>query len=389
MNRPGDGPTPSVIAPGAALGVFGGGQLGRMFAHAAQRMGYRVHVFTDRQDSPAGHAAEHEVVAPFNDLERVEAFAERVDAVSLEFENVPTKALDAAARHARVHPSADVLSATQHRVLEKQFLQQAGAPVGPFVAVDSLDSLRSAVEEIGLPSVLKTARMGYDGKGQKVLKDQDDLEAAWSELGGGECILEAFVEFTREVSVLVARGLDGATAVYGPIENHHENHILDLSLFPAPETNPSIPVEAERIGRLVAQQLEAVGLICVELFETADGRLLVNEIAPRPHNSGHLTIEACRTSQFEQQVRALCGLPLGDACPLRPAAMANLLGDLWEGGEPDWNAALAHGVSLHLYGKKEAKRGRKMGHLTALGDTIEEAKQRVLGARTALKTLKT
>ncbi|MEO0529232.1 MAG: ATP-grasp domain-containing protein [Planctomycetota bacterium] len=272
---------------------------------------------------------------------------------------------------------------------EKTFLVEAGVPVGPFAPVNSLDELHAAVETIGLPAVLKTAQMGYDGKGQRVLREASDLDTAWAAIGPGECILEAFIDFTREVSMLVARGVDGEMVLYGPIENEHANHILDVSVLPAPETTQEVAAEAARIATAVAEHLDAVGLICIELFQKADGSLLVNEIAPRPHNSGHLTIEGCRTSQFEQQVRAVAGLPLGSPESVAPAAMANLLGDLWfdaEGTprEPNWPAALAAGASLHLYGKESARPGRKMGHLTVLSDSHNAARQ---DARTARERL--
>lgn len=378
-----------VLLPGATLGVFGGGQLGRMFAQAAQRMGYRVHVFGTHRDSPAGQVADHEHVGLLSDLRSVASFALGVDAATLEFENVPTDSIAVAERHTPVRPGSHVLRATQHRVREKTFLTEAGVPVGPFAAVASQEELRVAVETIGLPAVLKTAQMGYDGKGQRILRATDELDEAWSAIGPGECILEAFVHFRREVSMLVARGVGGETVLYGPIENEHANHILDTSVLPAPETAPGVADEAARIAKRVAEALDAVGLICVELFETAAGGLLVNEIAPRPHNSGHLTIEGCRTSQFEQQVRAVAGLPLGSPDSVAPAAMANLLGDAWvadDGAtrEPNWPAALRAGASLHLYGKEAPRPGRKMGHLTTLADEPDAARQDARKARAAL-----
>lgn len=377
------------LPPGATLGVFGGGQLGRMFTHAAQRMGYRVYVFTPHRASPAGMVADHEHVGLLSDVRSVASFALSVDAATLEFENVPTESIAVAEQHTPVRPGSHVLAATQHRVREKTFLVDAGVPVGPFAPVNSLDELRTAAASIGLPAVLKTAQMGYDGKGQRVLRNENDLVTAWTAIGPGECILEAFIDFTREVSMLVARGVDGQTVLYGPIENEHANHILDVSVLPAPGTTPEVAAEAGRIATAVAEHLDAVGLICIELFERADGSLLVNEIAPRPHNSGHLTIEGCHTSQFEQQVRAVAGLPLGLPDSVAPAAMANLLGDLWfdtEGTprEPNWPAALAAGASLHLYGKESPRPGRKMGHLTVLGESPEAASEKARVAREAL-----
>lgn len=379
------------LLPGATLGVFGGGQLGRMFVHAAQRMGYRVHVFTPHRGSPAGMVADHEHVGLLSDQRSVASFALSVDAATLEFENVPTDSIRVAEQHTPVRHGSHVLHTTQHRVREKTFLRDtAKVPVGPFAPVNSLDELKAAAGELGLPAVLKTAQMGYDGKGQRVLRTEADLTEAWSAIGPGECILEAFIDFTREVSMLVARGVDGETVLYGPIENEHANHILDVSVLPAPETSAAVEEDAARIATAIAESLDAVGLLCVELFECEDGTLLVNEIAPRPHNSGHLTIEGCHTSQFEQQVRAAAGLPLGAPDSVAPAAMANLLGDLWfaEDGtprEPNWSAALKAGASLHLYGKESPRPGRKMGHLTLLADTPEAARERARAARAALR----
>lgn len=384
-------PNAGPLLPGATLGVFGGGQLGRMFTHAAQRMGYRVHVFTPHRGSPAGVVADHEHVGLFSDQRSVASFALSVDAATLEFENVPTESIAAAEQHTPVRPGSHVLHTTQHRIREKTFLAEAGAPVGPFAPVNSLEDLRAAAQQLGLPAVLKTAQMGYDGKGQRVLRNESELADAWAAIGPGDCIFEAFIDFTREVSMLVTRGVDGQTVLYGPIENEHADHILDVSVLPAPATSATVAAEAARIATLIADKLGLVGLLCVELFEKADGTLLVNELAPRPHNSGHLTIEGCHTSQFEQQVRAVAGLPLGLPDSVAPAAMANLLGDLWfaEDGtprEPNWAASLAAGASLHLYGKESPRPGRKMGHLTVLGDTPEGVREKARAARAALRS---
>lgn len=384
-------PTDSPLPPGSILGVFGGGQLGRMFTQAAQRLGFRVHVYSPDAHSPAGCVADREFVGPMGDLERIEEFARTVDVATLEFENLPTKSIAAAEKIIPVRPGSHVLHTTQHRFREKSFLRNAGVPVGDFAPVQSLESLVAAVEQLGLPAVLKTSELGYDGKGQVVLRDKSELEAAWEKLGPNDCLLEAFVPFQREVSMLVARGLDGETVLYGPIENCHANHILDTSVLPAPATSPATAAQAADIATTVVQQLDAIGIICVELFELPSGELLVNEIAPRPHNSGHLTIEGCRTSQFEQQVRAITGLPLGSPESVAPAAMANLLGDLWFGEndqqhQPNWAASLASGSVLHLYGKSDPRRGRKMGHLTALGQSPESARQRVVEGRASLQT---
>jgi 5-(carboxyamino)imidazole ribonucleotide synthase len=283
-----------------------------------------------------------------------------------------------------VRPSGTALHTAQHRIREKTFLAQSGFPVTPFRHVVTLDQLRTGVAALSLPCVLKTAGFGYDGKGQRLIKAETEIEAAFAALAGREAILEAFVDFVCEVSVVCARGADGATVHYGVIENHHERHILDYSLAPA-RVSPTVARQATEIAASIIEQLDVVGVLCVEFFLTRDDKLFVNELAPRPHNSGHLTIDACVTSQFEQQVRAVCGLPLGIPEQLRPAAMANLLGDLWQHGEPDWRAACAApNVKLHLYGKHEARPGRKMGHLTALAETTDEALRAVRAARAAL-----
>lgn len=374
------------ILPGATLGVLGSGQLGRMFALAARSMGYRVHTFSPEPDSPTGQVADLEVVADYHDLEAVRAFARGVAVVTFEFENVPAATAQAAAEYTPVRPAGAVLHTTQHRLREKTFLASAGFPVTPFRSVHSAEELREAVLALGTPAVLKTAGFGYDGKGQVKIASPDDVEQAWRALGNQDALLEAFVDFEREVSVVAARGLDGSFAHFGVIENAHRNHILDVSVAP-PDLPPEVSASAVAIARGIFEALDVVGVLCVEFFLTRAGTLLVNELAPRPHNSGHLTIDACVTSQFEQQVRAVCGLPLGSTEQLRPAAMANLLGEVWQAGEPDWAAACAvPGVKLHLYGKQQARPGRKMGHLTALAGTTAEAERLVRAARAALSS---
>jgi len=375
------------ILPGATVGVLGSGQLGRMFAIAARRMGYRVHTFSPDDDTPTGQVADREVQGAYDDLDAVRAFARGVDVVTFEFENVSSAAAEAAAEHAPVRPAGAVLHTTQNRMREKSFLARAGFPVAPFAAVHSAEELEHALAALGTPAVLKTAGWGYDGKGQVKIAAPEEAAAAWADLRTGEAVLEAFVDFALEVSVVGVRGLDGAFAHFGVIANDHRHHILDVSTAPAPTSLvPEATVrEAVEIARGILEALEVVGVLCVEMFFTRDGRLLVNELAPRPHNSGHLTFDACVTSQFEQQLRAICGLPLGSTELLRPAAMANLLGDLWSGGEPDWAAACRFPeVKLHLYGKAAPRPGRKMGHLTALAATADEARRRVLAAREAL-----
>jgi 5-(carboxyamino)imidazole ribonucleotide synthase len=272
----------------------------------------------------------------------------------------------------------------QQRLREKGFLAGAGLPVPPFVPVRSVEDLREGLARLGYPAVLKTAAFGYDGKGQSKIASVEQAEAAFDAIGRQEAILEAFVDFEIEVSVVAAHGLDGSFVHYGVTENSHWNHILDVSVAPA-RVPPDVAREAVEIARTVLERLDVVGVLCVEFFLTRDGKLLINELAPRPHNSGHLTFDACVTSQFEQQLRAVCGLPLGSTELLRPAAMANLLGDLWENGEPDWAAACSFpDVKLHLYGKTEPRPGRKMGHLTAMAETPERAAEHVLAARRAL-----
>jgi 5-(carboxyamino)imidazole ribonucleotide synthase len=372
------------ILPGSIIGVLGGGQLGRMFAMAARRLGYRVHTLAPEHDTPTGQIADVEVQASYDDLDRIRDFARAVDVVTFEFENVPAAAAAAASEHTIVRPSGQALEVAQHRIREKRFLSGHGLPVVPFAVVTSEAELLAGIERIGAPAVLKTAALGYDGKGQVALRGGTDPVEAWSVLGRQQAVLEAFVDLECEISVIGARGVDGSISHFDPIENAHRDHILDVSISPAAVPRP-LAAEAVTVMHAVLEQLDYVGVLCIEFFVTRDGRLLINELAPRPHNSGHLTFDACRTSQFEQQVRAICGLPLGSTELLQPAAMANLLGDLWSAGEPDWAAALAYpDVKLHLYGKATARPGRKMGHLVSLAPTATEARARVVAARAAL-----
>jgi 5-(carboxyamino)imidazole ribonucleotide synthase len=371
------------VLPGATIGVLGAGQLGRMFAIAARRMGYRVHTFSPDTDTPTGQVADVEVTAPYEDLDAVRAFARAVSVVTFEFENVPAETAAAAAERAPVRPGGHVLHTTQQRLREKEFLAGAGLPLAPFAPVRSFAELEQAIDRLGTPAVLKQAAWGYDGKGQVWVDHPEEADAAWAVVGEAESVLEAAVPFEKEVSVVAARGADGSFAHFGVIENEHKDQVLDVSVSPA-ELPEALVAQAVEIARAVMEALDVVGVLCVELF-VAEGRLLVNELAPRPHNSGHLTFDACLTSQFEQQLRAVCGLPLGATERLRPAAMANLLGGLWRDGEPDWAAACAFpDVKVHLYGKGEARPGRKMGHLVAMAPTPHLARQRVLAAREAL-----
>lgn len=370
-----------VIGPGEAIGVLGSGQLGRMFAIAARRMGYRVHTFSPDRDTPTGQVADVEVRAAYEDLDEVRAFAAKVRVVTFEFENVPAATAEAAASQCEVRPRGEVLHITQNRLREKRFLRGIGVPCARFEEINERGDLARGV----YPGVLKTAGFGYDGKGQRMVRTVEEAEAAWEELGRQACVLEELVDFEREVSVVAARGEDGSFAHYGVVDNAHRNHILDVTVAPG-RVSEAVVKEAVEIARTVLEALEVVGVLCVEFFLTREGRLLVNELAPRPHNSGHFTFDACVTSQFEQQLRAVCGLGLGSTELLRPAAMANLLGDLWAGGEPDWGAACAFpDVKLHLYGKLEARNGRKMGHLTAMAETGGQAELIARAARESLR----
>jgi 5-(carboxyamino)imidazole ribonucleotide synthase len=373
-----------VILPGSTIGVLGGGQLGRMFAMAARRLGYRVHTLSPEHDTPTGQIADVEIKASYDDLAAVSAFAKSVDVVTFEFENVSAAAAAAAEAHAIVRPNGRALAIAQHRIREKTFLSERGLPVGAFAAVRTAAELAAAIARVGCPAVLKTAAFGYDGKGQVAIARPEQAVAAWDAIERREAILEAFIDLDREISVIGARGVGGEWSHFGPIENVHHRHILDVSIAPAdvPAATAALAID---VTRRVMDALDFIGILCIEFFVARDGRLLVNELAPRPHNSGHLTFDACRTSQFEQQLRAICGLPLGSPEMLQPAAMANLLGDLWDDGEPNWAAALSlPDVKLHLYGKSTPRPGRKMGHLTALAATREEARARVIQARELL-----
>jgi 5-(carboxyamino)imidazole ribonucleotide synthase len=383
-----------VITPGATLGVMGGGQLGAMLAMAAKRMGYRVEAFSDSADCPAAHHCDRVHVGAYDDPAALVAMARGLDVLTFEFENVSAAPLRALAGVVPVRPAPEVLFTTQDRGREKAFLLREGFACAPHRLVRSREELHAAVAAVGLPAVVKTAAFGYDGKGQQKLDTSagpQEIDAAWNALAGrvarqeddgdGVLVLEGWIDFECEISVVAARGLDGSTAVFAPTRNHHRHHILDISSVPA-GLPAAVLDSAREMAAAVLEKLDVVGVACVEFFVTRDGRVLVNEIAPRPHNSGHLTIAACETSQFEQQVRAICGLPLGSPRQRAPAAMANLLGDCWQNGEPDWAAALTvPGVSLMLYGKGEPRPGRKMGHLTALADSVDEAIANVTRAR--------
>lgn len=366
------------ILPGSKVGIFGGGQLGRMFTHAAQRLGYHVTVFTPELHSPAGQVAQEAIIADYEDPKAVRRFAEQVDVISLEFENIPLEAVARAEEVTPVRPGYRVLETAQHRVREKSTLRAAGFPVTDFVEINHLDDLNRAISELGEKMILKTASWGYDGKGQRKVSNFNEAKGAWEVLGPSTVIAEKKIDFQAEVSIVVARSSRGEVVTYPLCLNEHANHILDVSRAPVSPDLSALEAQATEIGRGVLDALECNGLLCIEFFVDSKGELMINEIAPRPHNSGHLTIEACTTSQFEQQVRAICNLPLGKTDLLQPAAMANLLGDVWGQGNPRFELALeAERTYLHLYGKQDARLGRKMGHLTCLDKTSEEAAHRV------------
>ena len=371
-----------VFPPGSTIGIFGSGQLGKMAAIAAKQMGYTVHVFSPDSNTPAGQVADLEIQASYTDVAAVESFAKQVDVVTLEFENVPVEALEAANKHAPVCPGAKTLATTQNRGLEKQLLVEQGIPTCQFKVVRSLDELVLAAEQL-MPAILKTTTDGYDGKGQYVIRNEADLSLAWKTLGTDEAILEELIKFNFEFSVIGGRNSHGEFQAYPPIRNEHENQILDVSFVPS-GIESEVADAATKIVSQIMEQLGTIGVLCVEFFYR-DGEILVNEIAPRPHNSGHLTIEANETSQFEQQVRAVCGLPLGSTQLKTPAAMSNLLGQLWDSGQPAWEQAIAQpNVKLHLYGKEVPKANRKMGHLTATAESSQQAVEQVIAARDSL-----
>ena len=351
------------LPPNATIGLVGGGQLGRMSALAAARLGYRCHILTRETDSPAAQVSHAVTISDYSDPVSLRAFADAVDVISFEFENVSAEGLDLLSSIRPVRPAPSVLRISQDRIDEKTFLNNAGVATAPWAAVSSRQELDDAVVRLGLPAVLKTTRLGYDGKGQAMLRSPEDLDAAWERLSPRPLVLEGFVDFAREISVVIARGADGSVAAFDTVENRHRNHILDLTLAPA-RIAPSVDQAAQAIAHRVAEALDLIGLLAVEMFVDNTGKVLVNEIAPRPHNSGHWTIDACPASQFELHIRAIAGLPLLPARRHADAVMKNLIGPE---GMALWPAALAEpGLIPHLYGKAEALPGRKMGHVTRL-----------------------
>lgn len=374
------------LLPGATIGVMGGGQLGRMLAFAARRMGYRIHTFSPEKNGPAAQVSDRATAASYHDQAAVRKFARDIDVLTFEFENIPAPTIELASQSHIVRPRGEVLLIAQNRLREKEFLAEAGFPVAPFQKVGDLPGLTNAVAKIGRPAILKGAAFGYDGKGQQRIDPTTNLEEIWAQRGDTVCVLEQVIEFEKEISVIVARTPDESTAVFPVCENLHRDHILDLTIAPA-RVEEKMAEAARQLACEVAISLQLVGLLAVEMFVSRRGQLIINELAPRPHNSGHWTIEGCVTSQFEQHVRAVCGLPLGATDLLQPSAMANLLGNIWENGEPDWAAGLKEpNVHLHLYGKEPPRPGRKMGHLTAVGGTAEAAAASVQRARERLMT---
>ncbi len=373
--------------PPSTLGILGGGQLGRMLALEARRSGYRVVVFTDEPTGcPAGQWADLEINAAYDDEAALGSFLNQVDVVTAEFENIPDACLLAVEAVKPLRPGRRAIHTTQHREREKLFLQEQGIACAEFRIVEDLPQLEAAVAALGRPCVIKTAAFGYDGKGQCRVTAETDLAEAWEPFEGHHAVVEQWVPFVCEISVVGARGVDGRMATHGVVENQHAHHILDVTLAPA-RVSAAIVDQALELWESVAVGLDYVGTMAVEMFVTADERVLVNEVAPRPHNSGHYTLDACLSNQFQQQLRAVCGLTLGDPTQHMPAVMVNLLGDVWPAGQvaPDWTPVLGHPrAKLHLYGKSAARPKRKMGHYTVVGETLEEALASVADIRAAL-----
>lgn len=365
-----------MTSPGSTIGIMGGGQLGRMLAMAAAEMGYQTHIFCPNPDAVAAQVANHHTVAEYDNRIALMGFASSVDVISFEFENIPAESLEALAQQCVVHPSPDILSICRNRLREKQFINECGIGTAPFQAVHSAEEIAAAADVMGAPLVIKTTEMGYDGKGQARVNDPQEAKLAWMQLGEPEeAIAEGFVDFESECSVIVARNEAGDIACYPVISNHHENHILSVSELPA-KIAPETAEQAERIARTLAEKLSLIGLLGVELFVQRDGSLLVNELAPRPHNSGHITMEACETSQFHQHIRAICGLPLGSTRMVSAAKMQNIIGADIENWQTYLQQPHAH---LHLYGKTEARKGRKMGHVTTLASKLPVGKAFMAG----------
>ena len=369
------------LLPGAPLGLLGGGQLGRMFSQAAARMGYHVAVLEPGKNSPAGEVSLKQITRSYDDAEGLQTLAQCAQAVTTEFENVPAKSLAAlAALGLPTAPHADAVAATQDRNVEKSFIERAGVPTAPHQAVKRIEDIESLSDDL-FPGILKTARLGYDGKGQARVHSKAEAKTAWESFGRVDCVLEKMLALKTEVSVIICRNAAGDTAVFPVCENHHRSGILAYTVMPA-RISAELASRAQEYAEKIAHALDYVGVLCVELFVLDGDKLIANELAPRPHNSGHATIEACSTSQYEQQVRAMAGLPLGDTTQIAPAVMLNILGDLWFDADdqpttPPWTELLKMpGVKLHLYGKAQARRARKMGHVTVLGTNQAQALSR-------------
>jgi len=368
------------------LGMLGGGQLGRMFGMAARRCGYRIAVFGDPADSPCGQVSDLSFPGHFTDHEALAQFAKSVSVVTYEQENIPVSTVEFLQNFVPVFPGPQLLKASQNRLLEKTSLRNIGIPTADFLRISSAEDLALGLAAFGGTGILKTVTMGYDGKGQAKITRNDDCSAIWNQFGVSEAILERLVDFQFELSIVASRFSDGSCQFFTPAMNHHVNHILDVSISPSPEITARQTEEARQMARGILEHFDVQGVLCVEFFATRDGHLLVNEIAPRPHNSGHLTIEACHSSQFEQQFRAVCGLPSGDVTPRSAAVMINLLGDHLLNITPErWSSVFAMtDVYVHMYGKAEARTGRKMGHITVLAGDCRTAEQRAREARRKL-----
>lgn len=367
--------TTKTLVPGSRLGMLGGGQLGRMFGQAARRSGFGFVVFGDQIDSPAGQIADQTFSAAFTDEDALKQFAATVDVVSYEQENIPVRTVEVLQQYVPVYPGPALLKASQNRLLEKTALRSIGIPTADFLRITSAEELTEGVRSFGGDGILKTVTLGYDGKGQARVRSQQDIVALWSNFKTSEAILEKVVDFQFELSIVASRFANGECRFYTPSVNHHVNHILDVSISPSPLISPSQIRDAQRMAQGILEHFQVIGVLCVEFFATRDGGLVVNEIAPRPHNSGHLTMDACRSSQFEQQFRAICGLPSGDVQQHSPAVMINLLGDHLMNATPERWASVFElpNVFVHMYGKAEARIGRKMGHLNVLAESVETA----------------
>ena len=373
-----------MILPNATLGVLGGGQLGRMFTLAAYSMGYRVVVLDPDPHSPAGLIADQHIKSDYRDHAALQLLGDECAAVTTEFENVPAESMEYLEKFCAVRPNAEAVRIAQDRIREKTFVQDHGLATAAFAAIYEDDDIVAAIETLNAPLLMKTASMGYDGKGQIQVNTLAEARTAFEQLGNTACVLEEMVDLEREISVILARSINGLTAVYPVGENRHVNGILDTTIVPA-ALDAALGEKAIDMATRLADSINYCGILAVEFFCTRQGELLINEMATRPHNSGHYTVDACATSQFEQQVRMMCGLPPGDTHILSPVIMTNLLGDIWKTGEPDWQQVLNESQAhLHLYGKKEARPGRKMGHINCLAKDVEQALATTTRIRTAL-----